>query len=435
MKLVMHYPSSIWYRYKKFVEAAIGASGAATFRNIDDWRERMLTNCILYAIPVSFLALIPSVSILVNSGHRFLAAFDVFMLVAITTVTFNRRIPLGVRKAFIVVMFYLLAITLIVTLGSFGLGSIYLLALSVFISLLYCTQAVRWSVLANITIYAAFAGVIYFRLFNTPLIERYTFDYWVAYSCNFLFLNIATIIQVRHVINGLENTISRESNLREDLQDEVAERQRHNELLTDSEGHYKSLFYNNPSPMWIFDADTLAFLQVNEAAIRRYGYTREEFAGMTLRDIRPAEHVNTLLKLIGSARQENCPTQNTVVHRAKNGEEFYVEVRCNTIPFKGKEARLAIIRDISAQMEHIQAIEERNHKLQQIAFMQSHIVRAPLCRVLGLVDLIIANKNNGVDYEMMEYLDLSVKELDDVVKTIILTTDTSEDEYQDKIAV
>ena len=50
---------------------------------------------------------------------------------------------------------------------------------------------------------------------------------------------------------------------------------------------YRVLFENNPHPMWIFDMETLQFLAVNDAAIARYGYTEEEFRGMTLRDIRP----------------------------------------------------------------------------------------------------------------------------------------------------
>ena len=51
---------------------------------------------------------------------------------------------------------------------------------------------------------------------------------------------------------------------------------------------YRGLFENNPHPMWIFDAETLRFLAVNDAAVVRYGYSAEEFRGMTLRDIRPA---------------------------------------------------------------------------------------------------------------------------------------------------
>src|SRR5260370_1326793 len=58
-------------------------------------------------------------------------------------------------------------------------------------------------------------------------------------------------------------------------------------LLRSSEEQYRLLFEGNPNPMWVFDQETLCFLAVNEAAVSRYGYTREEFLKMTIRDIRP----------------------------------------------------------------------------------------------------------------------------------------------------
>ncbi|WP_158825065.1 PAS domain-containing protein [Mucilaginibacter lacusdianchii] len=431
MKSVTHYPSAIWYRYKNFVEQAVGTHDTDDINDIEYWREKMLTNCILYAIPVSFLALIPSVSVLVDAGYQFLPLFDVFMVIAITLVTFNKRISLRFRKTFIVVMFYLLATTLMGTLGSFGIGSIYLLALCVFISLLYSSRSVFWSIIANITVYAGFAVVMYLKLFDTPLIKHYSVGFWIAYSCNFIFLNIATVVQVRHVINKLENNIAQEAKLRQDLEVEIGERVRRTERLAESEEHYKTLFHHNPSPMWIYDVDTLAFLQVNESAMYKYGYTHEEYMGMTLKDIRPEGQVDELFAMLKREQHATAPTRNTAIHRRKNGEEFYVDVRCNAIPFRGKNARLVIANDISAQIKHLQDIEKQNHKLQQIAFMQSHIVRAPLCRIMGLVDLIMKYKENGVDYEMMEYLNISVKELDEVIKTIILTTDNSDQDPEE----
>jgi CHASE3 domain sensor protein len=61
--------------------------------------------------------------------------------------------------------------------------------------------------------------------------------------------------------------------------------------MEESESRYRLLFEANPQPMWVFDRASLAFLAVNHAAVTRYGYTREEFLGMTLRDIRPPEDV------------------------------------------------------------------------------------------------------------------------------------------------
>src|SRR5205823_9462452 len=58
---------------------------------------------------------------------------------------------------------------------------------------------------------------------------------------------------------------------------------------------YQMLFESSPLPMWVYDAETLEFLNVNDAAIRHYGYTREEFLSMTIREIRPPEDVAAML--------------------------------------------------------------------------------------------------------------------------------------------
>src|SRR4051812_47910598 len=64
------------------------------------------------------------------------------------------------------------------------------------------------------------------------------------------------------------------------------ERKQTERALRDSEHRYRSMFESNPIPMWVFDRDTLEFLAVNDAAITHYGYTREEFLRMTIKDIR-----------------------------------------------------------------------------------------------------------------------------------------------------
>ena len=69
----------------------------------------------------------------------------------------------------------------------------------------------------------------------------------------------------------------------------MTDRWRAEEELRESERQYRLLFHGNPNPMWVFDLETQAFLEVNEAAIQHYGYSREEFLAMTIADIRAPE--------------------------------------------------------------------------------------------------------------------------------------------------
>ena len=70
---------------------------------------------------------------------------------------------------------------------------------------------------------------------------------------------------------------------------------------------YQLLFDSNPAPMWVYDFDTLRFLAVNDAALEHYGYTRDEFLGMTIADIRPADDIPRLLGAVEQARTTGRP--------------------------------------------------------------------------------------------------------------------------------
>ena len=77
------------------------------------------------------------------------------------------------------------------------------------------------------------------------------------------------------------------------------------ERLREGEQRHQMLFAANPYPMWIYDCETLRFIAVNEAAVRTYGFSREEFLGMTLLDIRPPEEAPSLLNVVSG--QEKWP--------------------------------------------------------------------------------------------------------------------------------
>src|SRR4051812_33354282 len=83
---------------------------------------------------------------------------------------------------------------------------------------------------------------------------------------------------------------------------------------------YRELFINNPMPMWIYDRETKAFLEVNEEAIRHYGYSREEFLSMTINDIRPAEDVPKMSNLSRLKTEFSSIYSGVWRHYKKNGE-------------------------------------------------------------------------------------------------------------------
>jgi PAS domain S-box-containing protein len=100
-------------------------------------------------------------------------------------------------------------------------------------------------------------------------------------------------------------------------------------------------FAKNMHPMYVFDRETLAFVEVNDAAVRHYGYTREEFLGMKITDIRPAEDVPELLRQIRSPRPK---TGARMRHRASNGTLFTVAITSWELTFNGRAAEMVLAR-------------------------------------------------------------------------------------------
>jgi len=122
------------------------------------------------------------------------------------------------------------------------------------------------------------------------------------------------------------------------------------EALRKNEEKYRLLFDNNPQPMWVYDLETLNFLEVNNVATLKYGYTREEFLKMNLTDIRPAEELE---KLINNVRQEfeEYSSSGEWIHKNKNGDIFTVEIISHSINYNNRSAKLVLANDITDRIK------------------------------------------------------------------------------------
>ena len=135
--------------------------------------------------------------------------------------------------------------------------------------------------------------------------------------------------------------------------------------LIQSENRYRELFESNPHPMWVYDLETLAFLAVNSAALKQYGYSEQEFLSMTISDIRSPEDRSQPLENFAE------PASHWR-HQRKNGELIDVEVTAHKLDFSGRSAQLVLAYDITLRKRAEAALQASEARFRAI------VEKAPL---------------------------------------------------------
>jgi PAS domain S-box-containing protein len=200
------------------------------------------------------------------------------------------------------------------------------------------------------------------------------------------------------------------------------ERNKHILKHAEAEKEYADLFHLSPQPMWVYDKINNHFATINNAAIDHYGYTLEEFKKMNYNDILVSDSKN---KSQESASINAVYLNKIVQHKKKNEKIIDVEIISNTIIHKGKNTEVVLINDITENLKHLEAINIRNKELTEIQWIQSHIVRAPVARIMGLINLIADDIETNPDEvkEILKYIINSANELDDIIREISAKTD------------
>jgi PAS domain S-box-containing protein/diguanylate cyclase (GGDEF)-like protein len=147
---------------------------------------------------------------------------------------------------------------------------------------------------------------------------------------------------------------------------DITERFATETALRDSEQRYRTLFESHPHPMWVYDMETLAFLAVNDAAVHHYGYSREEFLKMTIRDICPPEQVPALLDYI-TRDTPQLHTAGVWNHVKKDGTLIDVEMTADALVFSGIAAKVVWVNDITERRRVEQELRRKDTQYRTLA--------------------------------------------------------------------
>lgn len=167
------------------------------------------------------------------------------------------------------------------------------------------------------------------------------------------------------LIQKLEKKALQLSKTNGDLLAEIAERKRAEIALRESEDRYRNLFNSIIDPLFVYDRGNLSVLAVNDAAVERYGYSREEFMVMTIRDLRGADDAPVLPDELSTTGSDGR-NRGSGKHQTRNGATIDVEITAHSLDFSGRPACVVQVRDVTEIRRAQAEVAQKSRLLQAV---------------------------------------------------------------------
>lgn len=188
-----------------------------TPQNLMYWRNNLFASSLIYLLPLCFIALLPSLYWIYKTRLLSVAVVDLLAVAGIIFIAFVPHLKIRTRKIIFMVNLYIFSFAILYFVGTSGSSLIYLLACTVFSTLIFSNVKGYWPAWANCFICFLFGVCIFFHLLPANQTYKMVLGEWVAVSMNLLFLSFLNVTLIPKLFNGLQAVITKEIQLQQEL--------------------------------------------------------------------------------------------------------------------------------------------------------------------------------------------------------------------------
>ena len=225
--------------------------------------------------------------------------------------------------------------------------------------------------------------------------------------------HIETVFSERQRIARLEEKLrtewasrmEAETGAKQGLLEDIARHQHTERVMKESEAQYRSLFNENPQPMWIFDLRSLEILALNKAAVSQYGFSTQEFMQLKASDLLAPDSAAAFLQDTSRPCQA-IESRGLWRHRCKDGTMLDVEITASDLRYENRPARLILANDISERLRREQELleEQKMQTIGQIAGGAAHHLNNMLTIISGHASLLLHKSHDSTTSEQLKQI-------------------------------
>jgi len=376
-----------WNTYKSFIYQNCTDSEVER-TSVQFWKNQLFAASAVYLIPLSLVALIPSVYLSLKNDVMGILVADFIAIGTIMGVAFIPGISVYVRKLILNACFYFISVVMLLYLGSNGPGMLYLLAVSVFV-VLSMDRLYGYVVFAlNILICITFAVVIHYEFVNTILLTQYQLDTWIGVSSNLIFLSGTAIFLIPHLYKGLQSSFDEQSVLKGKLERSIDE-------LKFSENKFKALVQDGFDLIAVLD-EKANYKYVSPTAETVLGIEADKFIGTNaIEQIHPDDQERISEILANLASEERVEVAPFRFQNSEGSWQWIESTVTNLLENPAVKGFVANSQDVTEQIDYQKQLEESLTEKETLLAEIHHRVKNNLAIITSMMELQAMESGNS----------------------------------------